>query len=458
MRWISISRILKYSGPIRGNSIPPADVYPTATNSEMTILPTASDLPDSLVEYDQWVCWREQNRGEKPTKVPVNPHTGRYASATDKETWGSFETAREYAVDGSAEGLGFVFCADDPFVGVDLDDARDPETEMPTDWAKSIIDELNSYTEISPSGTGYHVLIEGELPPGRNRRGDVELYETARFFTVTADHVERTPTVIIERTAALAGVYAKYVADGDENAESEKGSDTTDADRKLATDESSESETTSPSNEALSDEELLSRARAASNSAKFEQLWRGDTHGYDSQSEADMALACLLAFWTGGDTQRMDRLFRQSGLMRDKWDAVHYADGSTYGEKTIERACNMTTEYYSPSGTREERTQSDSNGEVHKSNDDLTEHPTTEAVSPVDVSSPEGGNTVYEREKARIETITTLERRVRTLEAENKRLRQERDAERMKRKELENNPEQEASSPGIVTRIKRVFT
>jgi len=59
-----------------------------------------------------------------------------------------------------------------------------------------------------------------------------------------------------------------------------------------------------------------------------------------------MALCCLLAFWTGGDRTQMDHLFRQSGLLREKWDEVHYADGSTYGEKTIERAIATTSEFY----------------------------------------------------------------------------------------------------------------
>jgi primase-polymerase (primpol)-like protein len=61
-----------------------------------------------------------------------------------------------------------------------------------------------------------------------------------------------------------------------------------------------------------------------------------------------MALCCLLAFWTGGNRAQIDRLFRQSGLMREKWDDVHYADGRTYGEKTVERAIATVTEYYDP--------------------------------------------------------------------------------------------------------------
>ncbi|ELY66174.1 hypothetical protein C489_13498 [Natrinema versiforme JCM 10478] len=98
----------------------------------------------------------------------------------------------------------------------------------------------------------------------------------------------------------------------------------------------------------LDDEELLEKAMNASNGTKFERLWNGNMAGYESQSEADMALCCLLAFWTGGDHTRVDQLFRQSGLLREKWDEVHYADGSTYGEKTIERAIVNTSEFYDP--------------------------------------------------------------------------------------------------------------
>jgi primase-polymerase (primpol)-like protein len=96
----------------------------------------------------------------------------------------------------------------------------------------------------------------------------------------------------------------------------------------------------------LDDETLLEKAHDAENGAKFGRLWRGDTSGYDSHSEADMALCCLLAFWTGRDPRRIDELFRRSGLLRKKWDETHYADGSTYGEKTVARACRQTSETY----------------------------------------------------------------------------------------------------------------
>jgi len=300
-----------------------------------------SVLPEALREREQWVCWREEDRDGKPTKIPVTPGAGGFASSTESDTWSDFETALEYTETEHADGIGFVFTNDDPIVGVDLDDCRDPETGDVDDAARDIIDRLDSYTEVSPSGTGYHVLIKGELPEGRNRRGNIELYDTARFFTVTGDHVEGTPSRVARRQDALVAIHREYVQDTGTEAKAESG-------HRGATNEESATIDANDIDVDLADEELLEKARNASNGSKFERLWNGNTVGYDSQSEADMALCCLLAFWTGGDRTRMDHLFRESGLLREKWDDVHYADGSTYGEKTIERAITSTSEFYEP--------------------------------------------------------------------------------------------------------------
>ncbi|WP_435120100.1 phage NrS-1 polymerase family protein [Halolamina sp. C58] len=298
-------------------------------------------IPETLREREQWVCWREEKRDGKPTKIPVTPGAGEFASSTEPETWGSFEAALEYTETEHADGVGFVFTDDDPIVGVDLDDCRNPETGDVDDAALDIIERLDSYTEVSPSGTGYHVLLTGELPEGRNRRGSIELYDTARFFTVTGDHVERTPTRIARRQDALTAIHREYVQ--------ETTCDTVaDSEQRGGVDDQSPTTGAADIDADLEDEELLEKATNASNGEKFERLWNGNTVGYDSQSEADMALCCLLAFWTGGDRTQMDQLFRQSGLHREKWDDVHYADGSTYGEKTIERAIATTSEFYEP--------------------------------------------------------------------------------------------------------------
>ncbi|MHC3439390.1 phage NrS-1 polymerase family protein [Natrialbaceae archaeon A-gly3] len=295
-----------------------------------------SILPTEMCGREQWICWREENRNGDLTKVPVDPETGNFASSTDDRTWSTLETALEYASTAQADGIGFVFTRTDPLVGIDLDKCRDPETGRPDPEAKEIIQQLESYTEVSPSGTGYHVLVHGDLPDGRNRRGGVEMYDQSRFFTVTADHVDGTPTSINERQDALEAVHEEFVAEDD----TDDGIDATTGGRR---DDSSQSQTLD-----LEDEELLEKARSAGNGEKFDRLWRGNTSGYDSQSEADMALCCLLAFWTGGNRMQMDRLFRQSGLIRGKWDDVHHADGSTYGEKTLERSIASTDDFYEP--------------------------------------------------------------------------------------------------------------
>ncbi|QOS13391.1 uncharacterized protein HfgLR_20755 (plasmid) [Haloferax gibbonsii] len=313
---------------------------------ETTTFVTQGKLPPKLVERDQWVCWRSEKRDGKKTKIPVVPGEGSFASSTDPETWSDFETALDFVTNERADGIGFVFTKEDPIVGIDLDDCRDPETGDVDEDAQDIIDRLDSYTEISPSGMGYHVLIKGDLPEGRNRRGHIELYDTARFFTVTGDRVDNTPGHVKRRQDALEAIHREYVQLHSENKEPERDEHTSVRD---------DAKTTPAV--ALEDDELLKKAKNASNGPKFERLWNGNTAGYDSNSEADMALCCLLAFWTGGDTTQIDTLFRQSGLLRAKWDEVHYADGSTYGEKTIERAVEATSEYYDPS-PRDESTQS----------------------------------------------------------------------------------------------------
>lgn len=91
-------------------------------------LPTATALPDGLTTRDQWVCWRTQKRNGKQTKVPIDPTNGSFASATNPETWGPFTAARKWAMDNKSLRLGFVSTEDDQFVGVDLDECRNPQT------------------------------------------------------------------------------------------------------------------------------------------------------------------------------------------------------------------------------------------------------------------------------------------------------------------------------------------
>ncbi len=143
------------------------------------------NIPEELKVRPQWIVWDAV--GEKPDKVPYSAKTGRKASSTDLMTWSTFEEALEaYEQDGYA-GVGFVFCSGDPYAGVDVDGCVD-EVGQIADWALEIVCYLDSYTELSATGSGLHIIVRGDVP---NRRKDgVECYSSKRFFTVTGHVVE----------------------------------------------------------------------------------------------------------------------------------------------------------------------------------------------------------------------------------------------------------------------------
>lgn len=284
-------------------------------------------LPPAMTSRDQWINWKVDTRNGKETKIPICPHTEEFGKTDDPETWASYEKAAElYNRDeGPNYGLGFVFTEDDPLVGVDLDHMRDPTTGKIDGVAEDIINELDSFTEISPSGEGFHVIVKGDMPTGRNRHEGVEMYDSGRFFTVTGNRVPGTESEVKQRDGPLRVIHHRYLARDD--------------------DEQSETPETTPDLD-LNEDEVLTMARNASNGDKFEALWNGHTLHYDSHSEADLALCSYLAFWTGGDPQKMDDLFRQSGLMREKWDEQHASSGSTYGDMTIKKAIETSTAFY----------------------------------------------------------------------------------------------------------------
>ena len=293
-----------------------------------------ANIPDELTARDRWVCWKVEDRNGEPTKIPVDANTGGFAKSNDESTWVSFENAREhYETHDEVEGIGFMFSRDGRYAGVDLDKCVEPETGKVDDWARDIVERLDSYTEFSPSGTGMHVIVEGLVPSEGSRSGNVEMYDEKRYFTFTGDVGVGEPKDVEKRVGALKEVHEEYIQSGD-NADED------------ATDGAQDAAESEPSDVDLEDEELLEKARNAENGDKFGALWNGDTSGYPSQSEADSALCTLLAFWTGGDRARIDDLFRESSLMRDKWDEDR--GSQTYGERTVDAALKEVDEYYDP--------------------------------------------------------------------------------------------------------------
>ena len=152
------------------------------------VLPVrVENIPRELKARPQGVVWKMEEREGKSTKVPYTPRTGRKASSTDLTTWGTLEEALE--VMDRYDGIGFVLCSGDPYTGIDLDHCRDPVTGEIEPWALRIISSLDSYAEVSPSGTGIHVIAKGKAPKN-GKRGKLEMYSSERFFTITGHVLE----------------------------------------------------------------------------------------------------------------------------------------------------------------------------------------------------------------------------------------------------------------------------
>jgi putative DNA primase/helicase len=156
----------------------------TAPNKRL--LPVkAESIPEELRLRPQWVVWKAV--GDKPDKVPYSARTGRKASSTDLLTWSTFQEALEAYENGDFAGLGFVFSSADSYTGIDLDNCVDADGEIAL-WALEIVRYFDSYTELSATGSGLHIIVRGEVP--NRRTGDVEVYSLKRFFTVTGHAVE----------------------------------------------------------------------------------------------------------------------------------------------------------------------------------------------------------------------------------------------------------------------------
>ncbi|MGG1599523.1 hypothetical protein [Paenibacillus naphthalenovorans] len=289
------------------------------------------NIPAELKALKQWINWNYETRPgeEKPTKVPKQTN-GRNASTADPNTWTTFNAAAEAYSAGRFDGIGFCFSEENGYIGVDLD-----KIDGWKDEADDIVRLLDGYTEVSPSNNGYRVFVKGKKPGTRERKGPFEMYDhtSTRFLTVTGNHVPGTPTTIEERQEAVEKLYNDYLG-AKESAKTKKG----------AAKKSPE----------MTDDEVKKKAMQAGNGEKFTKLYRGEWEelGYPSQSEADMAFTGMLAFFTQ-DAEQIDRIFRESGLYRDKWER------DDYREEVIEKALDTLAEVYTGGGGKEKKSQAE---------------------------------------------------------------------------------------------------
>ena len=150
------------------------------------ILPLrAENIPGELKARPQWVVWKAV--GDKLDKVPYSVRNDCRASSTDLMSWSTFEENLEAYRNGEYAGVGFVFSSADPYTGIDLDNCVGGDGEIAL-WALEIARYLDSYTELSATGTGLHIIVRGDVP--NRRKGDIEVYSSKRFFTVTGHVVE----------------------------------------------------------------------------------------------------------------------------------------------------------------------------------------------------------------------------------------------------------------------------
>lgn len=290
-----------------------------------------SAIPQELKGYKNWVCWQaypDPKSHSGISKKPINPRTGGFAMPNNSDTWSDFETAVRQS--GKYSGIGFMF-SNSPFFGVDLDDMPNDIQDYQNGGADNIISEfvntLQSYAEFSQSKTGVHIICKGTLPEGRrkakNDSGGFEMYENGRFFVVTGNYCSEYG-YINDCTESVKPLHSKYLG-------------------KTAEPKPNRQNITVNLN---SVDDIVRAACSAKNGSLFKALYSGDFSAYSSQSEADMAFCNMLAFWCGCDAEKMDAIFRQSGLMRDKWDRKQ--SGTTYGVITLQKAISGCSQTYNP--------------------------------------------------------------------------------------------------------------
>lgn len=284
-----------------------------------------NQIPQELKNAPHWILWRSEIRNGKKTKVPYQIN-GEMAQSNNKRSWSTFPTIIKFYEQGGYDGIGFMFSKDDPFVGIDIDHCI--QEGALTDLAEDVIEILNSYTEYSPSGDGIHIIAKGTLPlkgPGTGRKNvdlGLEVYRHGRYFTFTGDCLEQKN--VEDRTDELKVLFEKYLK---EKPKPEKKQSTTSFEREDIT--------------SLSNAELWERMFDSKSGAAIKDLFQGMLINGD-HSSTDMALCNHLAFWTDKDAAKMDSMFRESSLLREKWDKPHSSDGRTYGEMTIDTAILST--------------------------------------------------------------------------------------------------------------------
>ena len=295
------------------------------------------NIPEELKILPRWVGWKTETRTGKPTKVLKNAKSGTNAMSNNPSTWSSFDAALGGMDKFKFDGIGFVFSGDG-LIGIDIDDCRDESTGALSAIATDIINKMNSYTEVSPSGNGLHIIVRGELlgdkkqtfyEPGKH----IGIYDDGRFFCMTGQLLDDGHADIEENTEGLTAVYEKYI-------NVQKPSKKTD-----------DSNNNAPiSNGYVNDDEVLLRIEKSTKSAAVFALMDGNWQGgkYSSQSEADIALMNHLAYYADRNENLVWAMFTRSGMYRPE----EYKRNPKKFRTTLLKAIRDCQECYSERASR----------------------------------------------------------------------------------------------------------
>jgi hypothetical protein len=266
------------------------------------------NIPVEMRAFDSWVVWRYEERdGDKPTKVPYSAITNRHAAVNDSSTWCSYENAIKALSTGMWSGIGFVLTEHDPYGFIDLDEPKLPNGEPldPKEYAirmdrqHKIFQEFDSYAELSPSGKGLHIIIKGAVESGR-KRSSIEIYSNLRFMTMTGNIYRNAP---IREYNETFNILWNEMGKGKEASLYYAGLE----------------------NPTDTDEAVINMASTASNGEKFHDLYTvGNWEKYyPSQSEADLALIDIIAFYSHNRAQ-IQRIFLSSQLGQREKSRAQY--------------------------------------------------------------------------------------------------------------------------------------
>jgi hypothetical protein len=268
-----------------------------------------SNILDEMKTYKSFVVWKLVSRNGRATKAPYQTRTGQLASVINPDHWSSFADA--ISVVDQYDGIGFVFSEHDPYAGIDLDDPNGDAKLI--DRQMRIAEEMESYSEVSPSGKGLHIIVRGNVPSGR-RRNKIEVYSDGRFFTMTGDVYNDRP--IAERQFELSNLWTE-LGNG----------------RRIEP-----ISVNQPSVVTEEDQAIITRAFSGANGAKFKALWNGDINALksDDLSAIDQGLVNIIQLYTKNPAQ-IERIWLASPQgQREKTKSR-----KDYRDRTVQKAFDM---------------------------------------------------------------------------------------------------------------------